>query len=240
MPDNDLDLAKRVLGQKPGAAEAFLDRFKKSLQDYLVSRCDRPEDKQEAIDLVDDLMARCCGGDFLSKYSGQGSLEGFLKSTAYNDLRSHWRKKGRNPIVDSIHRAEEEERTLQMAADDEGEGESVDSYRYHRKFMEATVHAFNRLKEEHPDCLAIVRLAEAHEVKQTLIAKAFGIDQSEIARKKRIGLEFLKSEINTFLARHFPRGSFTMADFREFSQASDEIVHDEDLGDELLDRFGSF
>jgi DNA-directed RNA polymerase specialized sigma24 family protein len=238
MPEDELDFAMRVLDQKPGAAEAFLERFKKTLQDYLVSKCDRPEDKQEAIEVVDDLMARCCATGFLSKYSGTGSLEGFLKITAYNDLRAYWKKQGRNPVNDSIDRAEEEERVLVMERDEEETGESVDALVYQRRFMEATVHAFNRLKLEFPDCLAIVRLAMAHDVKQVNLARAFGIHESEIAKKKRIGLEFLKSEINTFLAKHFPRGSFTMADFREFAQFADEIVHDEDLSEELLDRFG--
>jgi len=238
MSVEDLEFAMRVLDHEPGAAEEFAERFRGSLLAHVFSRCESPEDRDEAEFIVDGVLAKCCADRFLEKYLGSGSLEGWLKTVASNELNKHWERKKRNPVKDSIERIESVRASVPVDPAEEEESDSVDPAVFCKKFMEATVHAFGRLRQEFPDSLAILRLSTLHEVSQRDLARAFGIHESEISKKKAKGVEFLKSEINLFLSRSFPRGTFTWSDLREFARNADEIVHDEDLADRLLGTLG--
>lgn len=238
MSIEDLGFAMRVLDREPGAAEEFSARFRDEILAHVFSRCVQPRDRDEAVFIVDGLIAKCCVERFLEKYLGSGSLEGWLKTVAANELKKHWERRRRDPVANAIEWVDSTEGSLESDSEELRADSPVDAAEFHGKFMEATVRAFSRLREEFPDSLAILRLSMLHGVSQRDLARAFAVHESEISKKKKRGIDFLKSEVNHHLATSFPRGSFTWSDLRDFARHSDEIVHDEDLADRLLGSFG--
>ena len=239
---NEFELCQQVIGGDAKSAEEFDRRYRKPVEDYLISKCSDEASRTAARDITTEVISDCAGPGLLEKFKGEGSLEGWLRQVAFNRLRKHWRKEGKRPDGTSFDELEEARpgRLTSETSDADGEGSgAIDAEFFYKKLMAATVHAFTRLRDDYPDRLAILRLSQLHGVRQRRIAGAFGIHESEISKMRKGGEEFLRSEIATYLHNEFPKGSFTWADLRDFIHDADEVVHDEDLGSKIVGLLGS-
>lgn len=233
--ESELDLAEAVLSGNAAAADEFIERYYANILGFIESKCD-PSDRDSAKDIVQSLMGDCTGGQRLRKYSGKGSLEGWLKTNAFNDLREYFRKENRySPLGDDVDRVSLD--SLDSSGDSES-GSTATASDFHRVLLDATAEAFLRLRKQHPESLVMLRLKDLHGVSQKRIAAAFGIGEPEVSTRKKSGMEFLQSEVRSILNSHFPAGAFSMEDIREFAHHADDICHDEERASDIMTRIG--
>ena len=98
--EEDWKLVQAILDKDSSAADEFAQRFRDQLVAWLCSKCDSKDgrSREKAVDLVDQLIAECVSGDLatnkpplLQKFSGKGSLEGWLRRSVRCRLISWWR-----------------------------------------------------------------------------------------------------------------------------------------------------
>lgn len=238
---SDKKLAQLAAAGDEAAAKEFDERFRKRLEDNLIAKCGDAEDRDAVKDIVANVIGQCCSTDKLVRAyereeasSGRGirSLEAFLSGWCFNELRTHWRKKNRNPVTDSIDGLEERnERPVEVGAEDD---EAIDAAGFKQLMLEATAYAFDRLRTQFPERLAVLRLADLHGISNVQLANSLGFHEADIHHLRNDGVVFLQSEISTYLFSKLPKGTFTFEDVRDFAKEAEEIVHDEERAEEIL------
>ncbi|MEO0446111.1 MAG: hypothetical protein AAF191_08555, partial [Verrucomicrobiota bacterium] len=167
----DVELVDSVLKGDESAGKVFAERFRDSLIQWLTSKCD-PTDgrsKEKATDIVDSLVAECVSGDpsrdkgpLLFKYSGKGSLEGWLRRSARCRLISWWRSlEYRSELTESSLSSDEEDKSpleSRFAAELETDTEPVIA----EVLRDALLYGFSRAEADEPLGLVFLRLASLH------------------------------------------------------------------------------
>lgn len=205
-PMNDGAFATAALDRERGVVGVFVEQYLTTLGAYLRSKCDEEDtrSKDQATEIASEVIEECLAGK-LRKYSGKGSLEGWLRRVCRNRLHD-WREKGmREQLSDTVGEESDGEPWSGPAEDE-------------KALFEAIRHGFTWLKRFHPEELVVIRLVYLHKIPQRTIAPILGVDAAEITRMKNGGMASLRTEITrslemrgheytweqiaTFIARH--------------------------------------
>src|SRR5581483_7587223 len=189
----ELVLARACAAGNERAWEAFLTRYREKLYDmagYIA------KESSAARELADSLYADLYGtnvrdGQRISKlasYTGQGSLEGWLRTVLAQEFVNRYRRQRRNVSLE-----EENEQGVQFAAPQHDTGPSVDP-----RLEAATDEALLVLSAEDRFVLASYYLDE-----RTLadIARTLGVHESTISRKLDKLAKALRKQILAGLGR---------------------------------------
>lgn len=178
--------------QGVNAAASLQQEYRIPLERYLVSRCDRNDgrSREKAVEIASQILTECFtrSPSLLERWRGEGTLESFLRTSAYNRLRSWWQSaEKRTTEVDSESRALE----LHVAAP--CVDVSSDELEIAVRAMAAGVDAATRAC---PEGLVFLRLKGLHGVDQRLIANAWGHHESQTSRRIREAMELIRTTAN--------------------------------------------
>lgn len=88
-------LVRRILAGDGEAALTFEREYWKYLRHTLLAKCHDGRSKDQAEEVVADVMAECFGvsekGNLLERYNGESSLRGWLYTIASNRMKNWWR-----------------------------------------------------------------------------------------------------------------------------------------------------
>lgn len=186
-PMNDRAFATAALNRERGVVDVFVEQYLTALGAYLRSQCNEEDtrSKDQATEIASQVIEECLAGK-LSKYSGKGSLEGWLRRVCRNRLHD-WREK--------VMREQ-----LSETVGDEGDGRPwVSSPENEAALIEAVRHGFTWLKLMFPMELVIIRLTSLHDIPGRTLSRVYGVNESEISRMRKSGMASLRTEISRFL-----------------------------------------
>lgn len=232
--DEDVQLVKSILSGDEQAGSAFAIRFRESLVSWLCSKCD-PSDgrsREKATDLVDGLLAECVAGDLerdkpplLQKYSGKGSLEGWLRRSVRCRLISWWRSlEYRSEQTESSLSGDEDGTPLlegRFAAEESHEPEKVVA----EVLRDALLYGFARAESEEPLGLIFLRLASLYGVQKQRLAKAWDRDPAQAGRRITKALDIIRSEAQDYVRGVDPFLQMEWADYLEVFQKYPRLLH---------------
>ncbi len=235
--DADRALVADVLANHGSAGDAFAERFRNSLVNWLCSKCD-PSDgrsREKAVDLVDQLLAECVSGDpaknkppLLTKYSGKGSLEGWLRRSVRCRLISWWRS--------LEYRSEQSASTLAGDEDDDSNpletrfaGEDADptEQAIAEMLRDALVYGFDRAEVEEPLGLVFLRLASLYGVQKQRLAQAWQRDPAQAGRRIAKALDIVRSSAQDYVAALDPFLDLEWEDYLRVFQEYPRLLHGE-------------
>lgn len=224
-PLNDDEFAMAVLDRSDGVAEVFAEQYAEALGGYLRSKCDSGDKRSDsnrgqdnrsmdrATEIGHELVSDCTSG-FISKYSAKGSLEGWLRTVGLNRLRTWWDKEKIYEYIDEV-----ESNEVGFAPDPDEEEEVL---------IEAVKHGFTLLKLMFPKRLVVVRLVWIFNIPQRRIAAMYRMDDGDVSRLKKYGLESLRTEITGYLANRYPKHEFSWEQIISFISRFFQLALDED------------
>lgn len=238
--DEDVQLAKSILHGDQSAGSAFAYRFRDSLITWLCSKCD-PNDgrsREKASELVDALVAECVSGDLakgkpplLQKYSGRGSLEGWLRRSVRCRLISWWRslEYRSEQTESSLTGSEDEERTSllegRFAAPESRGSEPIIA----EVLRDALLYGFARAETEEPLGLVFLRLASLYGVQKQRLARAWDRDPAQAGRRISKALDIIRAEAQDYVRSVDPYLQMNWEDYLEAFEKYPRLLH----GDEF-------
>lgn len=201
----------------PGAAEAFVNYFRPILEIHLYSRAKGATSRQFAESTISDVLADCCavGSDrvgLLSKYSGSGNLEGWVKKvTLFRYLNLVKREQRLEGIEDAEGDVAPAVQALLQVVDEESDsvGEIL------RDAVEA---AFAWMEVNSPRNLVLMKLSFLHGVMKKRLASAWDRDPGRITRYVQEGLEEMRSQILVHVHAVDPKLELRWSDFLILAQ----------------------
>ena len=233
--DEDVQLARSILHGDQRAGSAFASRFRDSLITWLTSKCD-PNDgrsREKASELVDALVAECVAGDLgkgkpplLEKYSGRGSLEGWLRRSVRCRLISWWRSlEYRSEQTESSLTEDEEDRTPliegRFAAPEGRDSEPAIA----EVLRDALLYGFSRAESEEPLGLVFLRLASLYGVQKQRLARAWDRDPAQAGRRISKALDLIRSEAQEYVHSVDPYLRMEWEDYLEVFEKFPRLLH---------------
>lgn len=239
--DEDVHLVASILQGEQEAGSAFAIRFRENLVAWLCSKCD-PSDgrsREKAVELVDGLLAECVSGDLakskpplLQKYSGRGSLEGWLRRSARCRLISWWRSlEYRSELAESGLSDDEHETSLlegRFAAPEDRQTDPVIA----EVLRDALLYGFARAEEEEPLGLVFLRLSSLYGVQKQRLAKAWDRDPAQAGRRITKALDLIRTEAQEYVQSVDPFLQMEWADYLEVFEKYPRMLHGDEAGSE--------
>lgn len=237
--DDDVALVKSVLRGDQRAGSAFASRFRDSLISWLCSKCD-PSDgrsREKAGDLVDELVAECVSGDLarnkpplLEKYSGKGSLEGWLRRSARCRLISWWRSlEYRSEQTESSLTGDDDETSLlegRFAAPEGRDAEPLIA----EVLRDALLYGFSRAETDEPLGLIFLRLASLYGVQKQRLARAWDRDPAQAGRRISKALDIIRDQAQDYVRSVDPYLQLEWADYLEVFEKYPRLLHGDQAG----------
>lgn len=237
--DDDVALARSVLRGDQRAGSAFAARFRDSLIGWLCSKCD-PSDgrsREKAGDLVDELIAECVSGDLarnkpplLEKYSGKGSLEGWLRRSVRCRLISWWRSlEYRSEQTESSLSGDDDEGSLlegRFAAPEGRDAEPLIA----EVLRDALLYGFSQAEAEEPLGLVFLRLASLYGVQKQRLARAWDRDPAQAGRRITKALEIIRAQAQEYVRSVDPFLHLEWADYLEVFEKYPRLLHGDQAG----------
>lgn len=182
-----MELRDRILAGVAASAE-FQQRFRKPMERFLVSLCDRADGRsqEKAVEIAGQILAECFvrQPSLLEKWQGGENLEAFLRKAASNRLKSWWASsENRRTEVNS------ESPAMQYAAGSPS-GVNRDEIELAGRALRAGVAA---AMESCPEGLVFLRLKGLHGVDQRVISRCWGHHEAQTSRRIREAMEIIRS-----------------------------------------------
>lgn len=183
----DRDLCARILHGATAVAE-LQERFRKSLEGYLVGMCDRGDGQSQnrAVEIASQILADCFAKSppLLEQWRGNDNLEAFLRKSAANRLKSYWAsaEKKRTVVLDKPDGSEE------GSGPETGEGD--EEIGVAREALQCGV------KQAARDCaegLVFLRLKGLHGVDQREISECWGHHESQTSRRIKEAMNIIRT-----------------------------------------------
>jgi len=202
----DRQLVERLLVGYPEAISLFHTHNLPVLRDFLVSRCADERSRQAARDLADDIATDCFGRSvstpLLQLYSGQGSLNGWLKTVGHSRLQNFW-KSGR---------AKYEMQTQTGATPDLVTDDTAPTLDQ-TEVAHLLANALQRALDQLPSIdLVRLRLVFCHGVKRERLAELWSCHPSTIGRSLAEALDCIRKETMATIRRLDPLLEITWED----------------------------
>lgn len=232
--EQDVQLAASILRGDPPACGVFASRFREPLVGWLCSKCD-PSDgrsREKALDLVDEFLAECVSGDaekqkppLLQKYSGKGSLEGWMRRSVRCRLISWWRSlEYRSEQTESSLTEDEDGTPLlegRFAAPESRLSEPIIA----EVLRDALVYAFARAEEEEPLGLVFLRLASLYGVQKQRLARAWNRDPAQAGRRITKALDIIRTQAQEYVGSVDPYLDLEWSDYLEVFEKNPRLLH---------------
>jgi len=228
----DWALVQEIVSGDSAAGDAFANRFRDSLVAWLCSKCD-PKDgrsREKAVDLVDQLIAECVSGapgkePLLQKFSGKGSLEGWLRRSARCRLISWWRSlEYRSELTAStLSSSEDDDQPLEtrFAADEKVDNEVAVA----EVLRDALQYGFSRAQEEEPLGLVFLRLASLYNIQKQRLAQAWNRDPAQAGRRISKALDIIRSSAQDYVRAIDPYLELQWEDYLGVFQSHPRLMH---------------
>jgi DNA-directed RNA polymerase specialized sigma24 family protein len=185
---NDRYLAVRIITGVAAFGE-LQDRFRKGLELHLISHCGRSDGRsqEKAVEIASQVLADCFAKSpsLLAKWQGADNLDAFLRTVAYNRLKSWWDSRDAATEVNSDSHAITGAET--RAAGSAVDWEELDAM---EKALAAGVDA---AVSECPEGLVFLRLKGLHGVDQRLLSAAWSHHESQTSRRIKEAMSMIRS-----------------------------------------------
>ncbi len=206
---DDLELRRRIL-EGLAAGEELAARFHQPLERFLVGSCERGDgiSRGRAVEFAAKIVGDCFkeSPSLLEKWDGSGSLEAFLWQSGRNLLKSWWRSP-------EYKRVKEQEDAGELSLALQNDGEEVEEAEVARA-AEGLCAGVKRAMDDAPEGLAFLRLKGLHGVNQRVIARCWGLDESQITRRIEKAMKAIHETAATFTledGRKLPFSAFQTA-----------------------------
>ena len=230
--EEDWKLVQAVLNGEEGAGDAFALRFRDDLGGWLCSKCDATagESRDKAIELVDQLLAECVSGDgkkgpLLEKFSGKGSLEGWLRRSARCRLISWWRSLEYRSKVTIAPNEEGDENPLETRFAATAEADSEEAIA--QVLRDGLHHGFNQAEEEEPLGLVFLRLASLYGVQKQRLAQAWKRDPAQAGRRISKALDIIRTCAQDYVKSVDPFLDLQWEDYLKVFERYPRLMHGE-------------
>ncbi len=228
----DVELAERVRGGDQAAAESLAGLYSKPLADFLISKCSEGQSRDRATNIATDVIAEATAQGLLEKYSGKGSLEGWLKRICHFRLINYWNsaevRKISNP---SQWEAEDGGANVEpSAAFDEIAPDSEDGDAIAEMLRQAFVWSLGELRKNHPETLVLLRFHWLYGVEQKRLGEAWDRSAARVSRLISDGLERLGQNVTGYLQSIDPLLRIEWHDCMRFCSRYNVVLFDEEAG----------
>ncbi len=226
----DVELAERVRDGDQAAAESLAGLYAKTLADFLISKCSEGQSRDRATNIATDVIAEATSQGLLEKYSGKGSLEGWLKRICHFRLINYWNsaevRKISNP---SQWQTEDGGADIEpSAAFDEITPDSEDGDAIAGMLRQAFVWALGELRKNHPETLVLLRFHWLYGVEQKRLGEAWDRSAARVSRLISDGLERLGQNVTGYLRSIDPLLQIEWNDCMRFCSRYNVVLFDED------------
>ncbi len=233
----DWALVQAIVAGDAKAGDEFATRFRDSLVSWLCSKCD-PNDgrsREKAVEIVDQLIAECVAGDgatgkppLLQKFSGKGSLEGWLRRSSRCRLISWWRS--------LEYRSEQTASTLVTNDSDDQPLETRFAAQANEQTEEAIAevlrdalhYGFAKAQEEEPLGLIFLRLASLYGIQKQRLAQAWNRDPAQAGRRISKALDVIRSTAQDYVRHVDPYLELQWEDYLTVFQSYPRLMHGEE------------
>ena len=183
----DRDLCERILQGAVAIAE-LQERFRKSLERYLVGMCDRGDGQSQnkAVEIASQILADCFAKTppLLEQWKGHDNLEAFLRKAAANRLKSYWASAEKTRMVGPPNPDGSE------CASDSNTGAGDEEIGMAREALRSGVAQAAR---KCPEGLVFLRLKGLHGVDQRAISECWGHHESQTSRRIREAMNLIRT-----------------------------------------------
>ena len=229
----DVDLAERVRNGDEAAVEELVGLFAKPLTDFLISKCGEGQSRDKATNIGTDVIAECTSQGLLQKYSGKGSLEGWIKRIGHFRLINYWNsaevRKISNPSQwedqDGSGADIESVGSLDSVAPDSEDGDAIADI-----LRQAFVWGLADLRHNHPESLVLLRFHWLYGVEQKRLGEAWDRSAARVSRLISDGLERLGNSVKEFLGAVDPLLQIVWQDCLRFCSRYNLVLFDEEAG----------
>lgn len=235
----DVELAERVRAGDQAAAESFVNLYSKPLGDFLISKCSEGQSRDKATNVATDVVAECVSQGLLEKYSGKGSLEGWLKRICHFRLINFWN----SAEVRKISNPSQWETEDGKPSDDIGAAfddialDSEDGDAIAEMLRQAFVWSLGELRQNHPETLVLLRFHWLYGVEQKRLSEAWDRSAARVSRLIADGLERLGQSVTGYLQSVDPLLQIEWHDCMRFCGRYNVVLFDEEDGaDEAEDE----
>ncbi len=183
----DAELRHHIIDGLAAATE-LERRFRKPLERFLASLCDRADGRslEKIPEVVGHVLERCYGRQpsLLDKWRGEENLNAFLRTVAANDLRTWWKS--------ADHRKSQELGDGASDIPERAGGEDVEEAEISLA-VEALHAAIAEAARRTPDGLVLMRLKGLHGVEQRALARCWGHHESRTSRQIKEAMEVIRA-----------------------------------------------
>jgi len=231
----DVQLVRSVLAGDRQAGNAFAERFREPLLNWLQSKCD-PSDgrsREKAAEVVDSLLAECVSGDpsrdkppLLEKYSGKGSLEGWLRRSVRCRLISWWRSlEYRSEQTESSLVTDDEDSSSPLETRFAAASGNTTEPAIAEVLRDALVYGFAQADREEPLGLVFMRLASLYGVQKQRLALAWNRDPAQAGRRITKALEIIRTQAQDYVRSVDPYLDLKWSDYLEVFEKYPRLLH---------------
>jgi DNA-directed RNA polymerase specialized sigma24 family protein len=186
--NNDRELADRIITGVAAFGE-LQDRFRKKLELYLCSLCDRADGRsqEKAVEIASQVLSDCFAKSpsLLEKWHGIDNLQAFLRTVAHNRLKSWWDSRDAAIEVDSNSSSITDARAT--AGDVVVDWDELNTT---EKALAAGVEAAIK---ECPEGLLFLRLKGLHGVDQRVLSTVWGHHEAQTSRRIKEAMTLIRS-----------------------------------------------
>lgn len=227
----DVQLAERVFAGDVVAAEQLVELYAKPLTDFLISKCGEGQSRDKAANIATDVIAECTAQGLLEKYSGKGSLEGWIKRIGHFRLINFWNsaevRKVSNPSQweDDDSRSHEQSTAFDGVQPDTEDGDAIADI-----LRQSFVWGLADLRRNHPESLVLLRFHWLYGVEQKRLGEAWDRSVSRVSRLISDGLERLGQSVRDYLRSVDPLLQIEWQDCLRFCSRYNLVLFDEEAG----------
>ena len=185
----DRELCARIL-DGVAASSAFQERFRKSLEGFLVGMCDRGDGRsqEKAVEIASQTLADCFAKSpsLLERWQGDDNLEAFLRTAGHNRLKSWW--------VSSEKRRTEVNSDSLVIANTPGLGSVTDAEESEIVVADKALRAgIAEAARTCPEGLVFMRLKGLHGVDQRAISQCWAHHEAQTSRRIKEAMETIRN-----------------------------------------------
>lgn len=226
----DVELAEGVRDGDQAAAESLARLYSKPLADFLISKCSDGQSRDRAINIATDVVAEATSLGLMKKYSGKGSLEGWLKRICHFRLINYWNSAEVRKISNPSQWATEkgDVNVEPSGAFEEVMADSEDGDAIAGMLRQAFVWSLGELRKDHPETLVLLRFHWLYGVEQKRLSEAWDRSAARVSRLISDGLERLGQNVTSYLQAIDPLLQIEWHDCMRFCSRYNVVLFDEE------------
>lgn len=226
----DVELVGRVRSGDQAAAESLAGLYSKPLADFLISKCSEGQSRDRATNIATDVIAEVTSLGLLEKYSGTGSLEGWLKRICHFRLINYWNSAEVRKISNPSQWQSDDDgaKVEPSAVFDEITPDSEDGDAIADMLRQAFVWSLGELRKHHPETLVLLRFHWLYGVEQKRLGEAWNRSAARVSRLISDGLERLGQSVTGYLRSIDPLLQIEWRDCMRFCSRYNVVLFDEE------------